>query len=109
MRISTVTKKAGYTRGSYYLHIKKKDLSLDILREYGRALNHDFSYEIPEIEHLVGDPHAPYTKETVLPPVEDVIREMDMWRNKYYELSDRYNELSDKYRKLIEPKETSNE
>lgn len=107
LRISSVTKKVGYTRGSFYLHIKKEDLSLDILKEYGKAIGHDFSNEIPEIKNLTEDEHAPYTKETVLPALEEVTRDRDTWRNKYYELSDRYNELSDKYMKLIEPKENN--
>jgi AcrR family transcriptional regulator len=97
LSIAAVTKKAGYKRGSFYLHVKKEDLSADILKKYGNAIGHDFSKEIPGLKQLVEDEPADFTNE---PTLEEAIKERNMWREKYYE-------LVDKYLKLIDPEKNN--
>lgn len=54
MSISKLIKKAGYKdRASYYMHIKKADLSFDILKSYANALNYDLSSQFPEISSFI--------------------------------------------------------
>lgn len=87
IKIEIVTKKAGYSRTSYYNHIKEGDLSINILMQYGRPLNYDFSNDIPEMEALMLlDNPQPST-------LPQAIKEIEKWRNKYYMLMEKYNEL----------------
>lgn len=56
-----VAAKAGYKRITYYAHIKQSHLELDILKRYAKALNHDFSNEIPEMkDYHVSEPEDNY-------------------------------------------------
>lgn len=84
-----VTKKAGYKRGTYYLHIKKDDLALSILESYGKAIGYDFSEEIPEMEALIiEEPLNNYNSEPVT--IEEAIAKMNEWKEKYLELMEKY-------------------
>lgn len=89
LNISQITRKAGYSRASYYLHINRGDLPFEILEVYGKALSYDFSEELPEMIKYVSylEPAQEY-----LNP-QQAIREKDRWRNKYFELLEKYNLL----------------
>lgn len=86
-----VAVKAGYSRSSYYKHISNPDLDFHILTAYGKAMQHDFTEQFPDMpRYLVYDPEENYrSPETA----EDVARQRDSWRDKYYELLEKYNSL----------------
>ncbi len=87
--IQTVVKKAGFkSTTSYYQHIKKEDLTLDILMRYGKAIKYDFSRDFPEIKSLEDtlvneDPKT----------IEEAIRQMNVWKEKYYKMTEENIEL----------------
>lgn len=94
LSIERVARKAGYKRGTFYLHIKQPDLAPAILFKYGKALSHDFTTDIPElIPYLAGEPDAPYGTDALT--TEEAIRQRDEWKDKYYELLERYLHLVD--------------
>lgn len=84
-----VARKAGYKRVTYYTHIRQKELSLEILEKYAKALGHDFSNEIPEMQSLtISAPETIYlSKPKNLPEALDHI---EYWKNKYLLLLEKY-------------------
>jgi AcrR family transcriptional regulator len=59
--IDVLTKKAGYSRGAYYNHIRKADLADKILEKYARVMQYDFFEEIPDFKTSVAaEPEIPY-------------------------------------------------
>jgi len=86
---TVIIKKAGYkSRSSYYTHIETKDLPLDILAKYGKAVDYDFSIDIPEMKTMESflENESPQT-------IQQAIKERDYWRDKYYNLLEKNNEL----------------
>ena len=80
--------KAGYSRSSYYNHIENKDLSFHILTAYGKAMKYDFTVEFPEMpKYLVEDPEEKYGK---TPTLEEAIKLIQYWKDKYIELIEEY-------------------
>jgi len=91
MSKTTIAKKAGYSRGSVYIHIANPELPAQILQDYGRVLRHDFSEDFPEIAWKLAEesPELNDLPETI----EEAIRQSDLWRNKYYALLEKYQKL----------------
>lgn len=90
LNIKQITKRAGYSRSSYYNHIGDPDLSYDILMAYGKAMQYDFTKDLPEMnKYLFEDPSESYTILTV----EEAMRQRDHWRDKYYDLLEKYHKL----------------
>lgn len=95
MGIETVTRRAGYKRGTYYLHIKKKDLSATILYKYGKAIHYDFSEEVPEVSRIrTKEPEEDYIIEPIT--MREAIVQMNEWKDKYYSLLEKYLSLVEK-------------
>ena len=91
--IDVLTRKAGYSRISYYNHIKKADLSNRILEKYARAMNYDFSIEIPDFNvPLVEEPEEPYL--TRPRTIEEAIEQRDYYIKKYIEVLEDYKKLT---------------
>lgn len=93
--ISAVAKMVGYDQSTFYRHIDKEDLQLHILMRYGKAINHDFRQELPDVAEefgmMVSEPPRPiYGKEPGI-TLSEAIEERDRWREKYYELLDIHN------------------
>ena len=87
--------RAGYSRSAYYYHIMDPELSFEILHKYGRAIHYDFRNDFPEMSYLIlEDDGEKYVKPTNL---EQALREIERWKEKYYS-------LLEKYQKLIEEK-----
>ncbi len=92
MSIDFITQKAGYKRGTYYLHRKKESLSLDILKKYEKGLGNDFSEDIPEMaQFIVEEEDHIYKKEPAT--LKEALKEIDHWKDKYYELMEKYQRL----------------
>jgi hypothetical protein len=89
--IVAAAERAGYSRSSYYYHIMDPDLSFEILQKYGKAINYDFRNDFPDMsQHVLEEDDAKYIKPTNL---EQAIREIDRWREKYFELLEKYGQL----------------
>jgi hypothetical protein len=83
--VTTLIKRMQFSRTSYYNHIDNKDLPLDILAQYGKALGIDFSVKFPQLKHVENFINkAPLN-------IEDAISEINYWKDKYYELLEKYN------------------
>jgi hypothetical protein len=91
MNITVLARKAGYSRTSYYNHIMEPELSYDILLAYGKAMKHDFSSQLPEInKSLVEEDTEDYTRPTTM---EQALKLADKWKAKYYALLEKYNQM----------------
>lgn len=86
MSIKVLVQKMGISRTSYYNHIKDRELSLDMLHRYGRALGYDFSIDVPEIEKMVNFIDKPICS------VDEALLQRDYWRAKYYDLLERHSD-----------------
>lgn len=102
MSIKEIILKAGYKYPTFYVHIKQPDLPYETLARYGKAMNHDFSDEFPEMAEYVVKEDAGHYKDRLT--YEDLLKERDRWLAKYQEQAERYQRLSDKYNKLLEEK-----
>lgn len=89
--VSEVAKQAGYSRASYYNHISNPELSYDILDLYGKVLHYDFSEEFPDMIRYVAfmEPSVEYGNATV----EQLRKEVNRWKDKYFVLLEKYNLL----------------
>lgn len=102
LSLKEIIKKAGYKYPTFYVHIKREDLPYETLARYGKALNHDFTNEFPEMaDYILNDDPNLYNNQL---SYEDLLKERDKWLSKYQEQAERYQRLSDKYNKLLEEK-----
>lgn len=86
-----VAAKAGYSRSAYYKHIENPNLDYHILIAYGKAIGHDFTEEFPDMpKYLLEEPDEGYGKPKNL---EEALRFLEQWKNKYLELLEKYNRL----------------
>lgn len=74
------------SRTTYYNHINNKDLSIDIIAKYGRAIGYNFSSEFPEIRRAEAFINTKEPK-----TFEEAMTERNIWREKYYEVLEKYN------------------
>ncbi|MEO6868468.1 MAG: hypothetical protein ABI168_02415 [Ginsengibacter sp.] len=89
LNVDLITKKAGYKRGTFYLHIKQKDLDINILKKYALAIGYDFSREVPAIsEFMLAEEDHPYAKEPTT--ISEAMQQRDEWKEKYYALMEKY-------------------
>ncbi len=101
LSLKEIIKKAGYKYPTFYVHIKKKDLPYETLARYGKAMNHDFTNEFPDMaDYILNDDPTRYTQLTY----EELVKDRDRWLAKYQEQTEKYQRLSDKYNKLLEEK-----
>ena len=91
LSIVEAVKRAGYSRASYYNHIMEPELSFEILKDYGKAIRYDFSVDFPEMEKfIVEDDSEGYNTPNTL---DQAIKEVEKWRQKYYSLLEKYHKL----------------
>lgn len=80
---------------TYYLHIRKPDLSFEILNKYSKAIGHDFSEDIPGInKFLVEEEGFSYKNEPKT--LEEALKQRDDWKEKYYVLMEKYLKVVEK-------------
>jgi hypothetical protein len=91
LSITSLVKRVGYSRSSYYNHILDPQLDFGILEQYGKVLKHDFSINFPEINNqlLQEDPEE-YNRPVT---IEQAIKTAERWKEKYYTLLEKYQEL----------------
>lgn len=85
------------SRTTFYNHINKKDLSLDIIAKYGRTIGYDFSVEFPEIKRVETFINAKEPR-----TLEEAIAERSMWREKYYDVLEKYNKCMERLNNINE-------
>jgi hypothetical protein len=91
-----VAAKAGYTRSSYYKHIQDAELPYHILASYGKALKFDFTDELPEMpKYLIEETDTLYDKGMT---IEDLLKQIEYWKDKYIDLLEKYNRLIEEKR-----------
>lgn len=88
---TSVAEKAGFSRSSYYNHITEPDLSLEILLKYGKVLKYNFIEEFPElIKNVVEESSTKYTLDSKPETIEEAIHQLNIWKEKYFELLEKY-------------------
>ncbi len=98
--ISAITKKARFSRSSYYNHIRDPELPLEIFERYGRAMKHDFSEEFPLIANLrLEEEETDYNRPQTL---EEAQERIDFLMEKLLKLNEEYRVLNTKYNQLLE-------
>lgn len=96
-KVEIVAKKAGYSRSTFYTHIKEPNLDWRILERYGIALQYDFTEDIPGLnKYALQEPYIRYTPRTF----EEAIKQLDEARNKYEQLNDQYKQLIEEHNQL---------
>ena len=86
-----VANKAGYTRSAYYKHKEDPNLDYHILIAYGKAIKYDFTEEFPDMpKYMLEEPEETYGKPKTM---EDALRLIEQWKNKYLELLEKHNKL----------------
>lgn len=94
--VTAISKKLGYNPSSTYRHFEKEDLAYHIIRRYGKAMNHDFRVEFPEMEE--DDIYNPSTADPETRGYEPItllqaMQQIEAWKSKYYDMLEKYNQL----------------
>jgi transcriptional regulator with XRE-family HTH domain len=104
--IVALTKRVGISRPTYYEHINDEDLSLEMILKYGKALNYDFSTDIPDLMAYISS--IPESDIKYL-SVEQLVQEVGKYKDKFHEvleklenLRDENNDLRNENKALIE-------
>lgn len=90
--IAQVARKLGYERTAPYQHFKKDDLDLGIVLQYGKALNHDFSTDLPELLDYVSTVQEPLSSYKSM-TLSEALSERDYWKDKYIKLLEKHNDM----------------
>jgi hypothetical protein len=91
LSITSLVKRVGYSRSSYYNHILDPQLDFGILEQYGKVLKHDFSINFPErSSQLVQEDPEEYNKPST---IEQAIKMAEKWKEKYYAVLEKYHQL----------------
>jgi predicted transcriptional regulator len=85
--ISEIARITGVNRRSVYNWFNQRTLKEDIVVRLGRAIQHDFSSMIPDLQLTTTDFKSTFQPITVQPD------EHAIWKDKYIELLERYNGL----------------
>ncbi|HMR91095.1 MAG TPA: hypothetical protein PKC69_02230 [Chitinophagaceae bacterium] len=86
--ITRLTRRMGISRGTFYNHKDDPNLSYDLLEQYGKALNYDFSGDVPGMhKYMLEEPVEPYGEPKTL---EDAIRQRDYWKKEADRWKDKY-------------------
>lgn len=91
--VISLMKKVGYKhRASYYTHISKPDLSLEILQKYATALKIDLRSEFPDsAEFLIEDnTKSNYSSPQNLP---EALESVKYWKERFYSLLEKYTKI----------------
>lgn len=90
-KVTQLVKRVGVSRGTYYNHIEDPNLGYEILEAYGKVLKYDFTQVIPQMpKYAIADPEESYGKPVTL---EEALRRIDYWKDKYIDLLERYSRL----------------
>lgn len=92
VNIAGLARTMEYDRTTVYQHFANDNLDYSIILKYGKALNHDFSVEFPEMMQFMSSKKEPLTEYKTM-TIAEALQERDYWKDKYISLMERYNEL----------------
>jgi hypothetical protein len=92
LTIVKIAKDAGYDQSTFYVHKSKPDLPLEILYKYSKVLNHNFSFEIPEMADFLQSQGISQVVNDKL-TYDQLEKERDKWRDRYYLLLEEHNRI----------------
>ncbi len=81
--ISTIVKRVGISRTTYYNHIMDKNLPSEILDRYGRVLGYDFSKVDSTKSNVLRSPTS----------LQEAFAQINIWKERYYTLLEKYNTI----------------
>lgn len=87
------------SRNTFYSHLKKRDLSLALLKRYGRVLRYDFSTDIEEMDDYKFEEDEPSYLKAPL-NLEDATNQRDFYHRLYMELLEEKRRLEEEYASL---------
>lgn len=89
--IKDIAEAAGYKYGTFFKHIKNKDLSYTILAKYGKVMNRDFSVEFPEMVSLPS--FATQNNKRSFFSEDELKEELEELRKSYVKVLEKHNSL----------------
>lgn len=84
VKITVLAKRMNISRGTYYNHISNRNLSFELLDQYGKILNHDFREDLPEMKALFPEEQQP--EYNTPKNMKEALEQIDYWKNKYIKL-----------------------
>lgn len=95
--IVALSKKLGQHPSTTYRQFEKGDLPFHIIKKFGKAMNHDFRAEFPEMAdedvqtvQVASDQNKPVYQTLT---ISQAVEQRDSWKEKYYNLLEKYNAL----------------
>lgn len=88
--IAELARRIHVDRRSIYYWFKQDNLNPDIIYRIGKALNHDFSADIPSLAESFNFDASPAESRRV---AHEENNNVGYWKNKYIDLLEKYNEL----------------
>lgn len=96
--IKDIVEAAGYRYGTFFKHIKSKDLAYSIIAKYGKVMRKDFSVEFPEMANM---PHLKFIKQDNIGlSVEQLQSELNDLRHKYSTILEKHTTAMEELFKL---------
>ena len=90
--IASLARKMNYDRTTVYQHFGNDKLDFSTILKYGKALNHDFSVEFPEMIQYISTVEEPITEYKAM-TLSEALQERDYWKDKYISLMEKHHEL----------------
>lgn len=91
LKVAPVARKMGIDRGTVYRHFDERELSLDYIARYGKAMGVDMRKYFPQIADIANEELTQYISSK--PSYQELERTVDYWKDKYIKLLEQYNEL----------------
>jgi hypothetical protein len=91
--ITRIARKAGYDQSTIYRHFDKDDLSYPVLLKYGKAMEHDFSEEFPEMAEFFSFEKPVVKSEEVRMSNEECMEQLNYYQKKYIDLLEKHNQM----------------
>ncbi|MDP2419829.1 helix-turn-helix transcriptional regulator [Sediminibacterium sp.] len=92
--ITKLVDRVGVSRSSYYNHIEEPELDFDILFDYGKVLNINFTDYFSDLLVLeTQDPNPKYPEELDPQNFEEALTQYKLLHKKYVQLLERHNLL----------------
>ena len=83
--ITKLAEKLGKSRRTLYNIFENPDVTMDLILEIGRIINHDFAKEIKDLKK--------YSQGVPIAIESEPVYGADFWKDKYYRLLETYNDL----------------
>ena len=94
IKVSDLSQRVKLSRSTFYNHTKQKNLPYEILAMYGKVIGYDFTEDISGMpDYLLEEEEPLYSTPATL---EEALKIIEQWKNKFIKLSIQYQELSKK-------------